>query len=106
MRESVFLQPDGAWVGDIRPRRRHGDAQWEISGYMQFVVELKRPCEVGPGAHTLEIILDGDLCVANLDRAVSLNTWLYDPSSDRLGIFVGEGAAIMQAVPVRTRGPV
>ena len=73
---------------------------------MQFVVELKRPCEVGPGAHMLEIILDGDLCVANLDRAVSLSTWLYEPSSDRLGLFVGEVAAIRQAVAVRTHGPV
>ena len=54
-------------VGDIRSRRRQA-ARVGVLGVMQFVLELKRPCEVGPGTHTLEIILVGDLCVANLDR--------------------------------------
>ena len=90
-------------VFDRWPRRCLGDAQWEISGDVPYVVELERPCELGPGAHTLELILDGDLCVANLDRAVSLSTRLYRPPNGRLGLFVGEGAATVHPVVVRGR---
>lgn len=102
----VRLEPRrGRMVFDRWPRRRLGEAQWEVSGDVPFVVELERPCLLGPGEHTLEVIVDGDLCVANLDRAVSLSTRLYDFTDGRLGLFVGEGSAVVRDVTVRTRPP-
>ena len=53
--------------------------------------------------HTLEVVVDGDLCVAVLDGRVSLSTRLYDRPSGRLGLFVGEGAAVVTACRVGIR---
>ncbi len=93
----------GRLVFDRWPRRRHGDAQWEVSGDVPYVVELERPCRLDPGAHSLKIVVDGDLCVAVLDRDVSLSTRIYDRPAGRLGFFVGEGSAVVDSVTVRTR---
>ncbi|MFT4134953.1 GH32 C-terminal domain-containing protein [Microbacterium sp.] len=90
-------------VLDRWPRRRLGDAQWEISGDVPFFVELERPCRLSAGQHTLDVIVDGDLCVVNLDGATSLSTRIYERSGDRFGLFVGEGSAVVHAVDVHTR---
>ena len=66
---------------------------------MPFVIELERPCDLPPGEHTLEVIVDGDLCVANLDGRTSLSTRIYDRPSGRLGVFVGEGAVVVNGCP-------
>ena len=68
-----------------------GDAQWHVSGDVPFEIELERPCDLAPGEHTLEVIVDGDLCVAVLDRQVALSTRIYDLPSGRVGVFAGEG---------------
>lgn len=91
-------------VFDRWPRRRHGDAQWEISGDVPYAVELERPCTLGPRMHTLEVLVDQDLCVANLDQAVVLSTRIHRPPSGRFGLFAGEGSARIQAVEIRVRG--
>ena len=62
------LEPKrGRMVFDRWPRRRTGDGQWQVSGDVPFVIELERPCDLPPGEHTLEVVVDGDLCVADLD---------------------------------------
>ena len=73
------LEPKrGRMVFDRWPRQVTGDAQWQISGDVPFEIELERPCDLAPGEHTLEVVVDGDLCVAVLDRQVALSTRLYD----------------------------
>jgi beta-fructofuranosidase len=87
------LEPDrGRMVLDRWPRRRTGTEQWQASGDVPYAVELERPCDLSPGEHTVRILLDGDLCVVNLDGKVSLSTRLYDHPRGRLGVFVTDGA--------------
>ena len=100
----VRLEPKRSrMVFDRWPRSRTGGGQWEVSGDVPFVIELERPCDLPPGEHTLEVIVDADLCVVNLDRRVSLSTRLYDRPAGRLGLFVGEGAVVVSGCRVRTR---
>ncbi|WP_291048930.1 glycoside hydrolase family 32 protein [Herbiconiux sp.] len=107
----VRLEPKrGRMVFDRWPRRRTGAGQWEISGDVPFFVELERSCDLAPGAHLLEVIVDGDLCVVNLDGRTTLSTRLYDHPRGRLGVFAGEGAVTVRdlrvAVHVASTGPV
>jgi beta-fructofuranosidase len=88
-------------VLDRWPRQITGPAQWEISGDVPF--ELERPCELAPGRHTLEVLVDGDAFVAVVDRQVTLSGRLYDRLTGRLGTFVGEGAVDVVSLTVRTR---
>jgi beta-fructofuranosidase len=88
-------------VFDRWPRRRTGDAQWEISGDVPHVVELERPCDLSPGEHVLDVVVEGDICVVNLDRAVSLSTRLYDFTGGGLGVFVTEGVLQVEDVALR-----
>ena len=76
---------------DRWPRRAIGTEQWQISGDVPFAVELERPCVLDPGKHELEVIVDGDICVATVDNATVLSTRLYDHQAGRVGAFVGEG---------------
>lgn len=100
----IRLEPRrGRMVFDRWPRARTGDGQWEVSGDVPFVIELERPCDLPPGEHTLEVVVDGDICVVNLDGRVSLSTRVYDRPSGRLGLFVGEGAMRVTGCRVRTR---
>ncbi|WP_324013060.1 GH32 C-terminal domain-containing protein [Microbacterium sp. JZ70] len=88
-------------VFDRWPRRRTGGEQWQISGDVPFAVELERPCTVDPGAHVLDVLVDGDICVATLDDATVLSTRIYDRTSGRVGFFVGEGSALLHELTVR-----
>lgn len=95
----------GRLVFDRWPRRGTGVEQWQISGDVPFFVELERPARIEPGAHTLEVIVDGDLCVATLDDSVVLSTRLYDRPAGRVGAFVGEGSVTVSEFTVHSPRP-
>lgn len=98
------LEPKrGRLVFDRWPRPSTGTEQWQISGDVPFAVELERPCRLDAGEHELEVIVDGDLCVATVDNATVLSTRLYDRPSGRLGVFVGEGAVTVTEFSVFAR---
>ncbi|MDR6508646.1 glycoside hydrolase [Arthrobacter oryzae] len=98
------LEPKrGRMVFDRWPRDVTGDAQWQVSGDIPFEIELERPCDLGPGEHILEVAVDGDLCVAVLDRQVSLSTRIYDLPEGRIGVFAGEGSVSVTELEIRTR---
>lgn len=98
------LEPKrGRLVFDRWPRRSTGTEQWQISGDVPFAVELERPCRLDAGEHELEVIVDGDLCVATVDNATVLSTRLYDRPSGRVGVFVGEGAVTVAEFSVFAR---
>ncbi|MCI9857489.1 glycoside hydrolase family 32 protein [Microbacterium proteolyticum] len=90
-------------VFDRWPRRRTGGEQWQISGDVPFAVELERAVTLDAGPHRLEVIVDGDLCVATVDGAVTLSTRLYDRTTGGIRAFVGEGAVSVVALEVTTR---
>lgn len=92
----------GRLVFDRWPRRATGTEQWQISGDVPFAVELERPCTLGPGEHELEVIVDGDICVATLDNTTVLSTRLYDRPAGRIGAFVGEGTVTLTQFEVST----
>lgn len=99
------LEPKrGRLVFDRWPRQSTGTEQWQISGDVPFAVELERPCRLDAGVHEIDVIVDGDLCVATVDDATVLSTRLYDHVSGRLGVFVGEGAVTIEEFSVLTRG--
>ncbi|MGK9149479.1 GH32 C-terminal domain-containing protein [Plantibacter flavus] len=90
-------------VFDRWPRTRTGTEQWQISGDVPHAVELERHCDLAPGIHELEVIIDGDLCVATVDDAVVLSTRLYDLPSGRVGAFTGEGSTTVEAFTLAPR---
>jgi len=98
------LEPKrGRLVFDRWPRTSTGDAQWHVSGDIPFHIELERPCDLSPGEHTLEVIVDGDICVAVLDRQVALSTRIYDLPAGRIGVFAGEGSVAVTELQIRQR---
>jgi len=100
----VRLEPGKSrMVFDRWPRKATGEMQWQVSGDVPFAIELERPCDLTPGVHTLEVILEGDICVAVVDRRVALSTRIYDRPRGRLGVFVGEGAAVIRELKVLVR---
>lgn len=93
----------GRVVFDRWPRALTGDAQWNVSGDVPFEIELERPCVLEPGRHTIEVIADGDVLVAVVDRAVVLSTRIYAHPGGRLGFFAGEGGATLRALSLHRR---
>ncbi len=55
------------------------------------------------GLHTLEVVVDGDLCVATVDGQVALSTRIYDLPTGRIGVFAGEGSVTVTDFEVRRR---
>ncbi|WP_127795120.1 glycoside hydrolase family 32 protein [Agromyces sp. LHK192] len=101
---ALRLEPKrGRLVFDRWPRRSTGTEQWQISGDVPFAVELERPCRLDAGVHELDVIVDGDLCVATLDDATVLSTRLYDRVSGRVGAFVGEGSVTVDEFTLSAR---
>lgn len=97
------LEPGrGRLVFDRWPRRGTGSEQWQISGDVPHFVELERPARIEPGVHTLDVVVDGDLCVATLDDSVVLSTRLYDRPTGRVGAFVGEGSIVVSEFTVHS----
>lgn len=98
------LEPKrGRLVFDRWPRTITGDGQWQVSGDVPFAIELERPCDLAPGSHALEVIVDGDLCVAVVDRRVALSTRIYDLAAGGIGVFAGEGSVTVTDFEVRKR---
>ncbi|MGW9111881.1 glycoside hydrolase [Microbacterium sp. NPDC055683] len=101
---SLRLEPHrGRLVFDRWPRRSTGTEQWQISGDVPYLIELERPVDLAPGEHELEVIVDGELCVATVDDTTVLSTRLYDHPTGRIGAFVGEGDATLVEFTLRTR---
>lgn len=90
----------GRLVFDRWPRQRTGGEQWQISGDVPHAVELERPVDLAPGRHVLDVLIEGDLCVATVDGAVTLSTRLYDRRAGRVGAFVGEGSVVLLSLDV------
>ncbi|WP_104182086.1 glycoside hydrolase family 32 protein [Arthrobacter sp. B0490] len=90
-------------VFDRWPRSLTGTEQWQISGDVPFAIELERPCHLPSGPHELEVIIDGDLCIATVDDAVVLSTRLYDRPTGRVGVFVGEGSIAVEKLSLFSR---
>lgn len=102
----IRLEPKrGRMVFDRWPRNITGDAQWHVSGDVPFDIELERPCDLSAGEHTLEVVVDADLCVAVLDRQVALSTRIYDLADGLLGVFAGEGTVTVTELEIRQRTP-
>lgn len=100
----IRLEPKrGRMVFDRWPREINGDAQWHVSGDVPFEIELERPCELVPGEHTLELVVDGDLCVAVVDGQVALSARVYDLPDGRIGVFAGEGSVTVKELEIRKR---
>jgi beta-fructofuranosidase len=93
----------GRLVFDRWPRAITGEAQWHVSGDVPFEIELERPCDLKPGQHTLEVVVEGDLCVAVVDQQVALSTRIYGLASGRIGVFAGEGSVSITELEVRKR---
>ncbi|MDO9397163.1 MAG: glycoside hydrolase family 32 protein [Herbiconiux sp.] len=102
----VRLEPNrNRMVFDRWPRRRIGDGQWEVSGDVPFFVELERACDLSPGRHRLDVVVDGDLCVVDLDGRTTLSTRIYDRTHGRVGVFAGEGSVTVERFRMSTRPP-
>jgi beta-fructofuranosidase len=98
------LEPKrGRLVFDRWPRQATGTEQWQISGDVPFAVELERSVSLEPGEHELEVIVDGDLCIATVDNSTVLSTRLYDRPAGRAGVFVGEGTTTVMEFKVFNR---
>ena len=94
----VRLEPArGRMVFDRWPRQVTGGEQWQISGDVPFEVELERPCELKMGSHVIDVVVEGDICVVNLDRSVSLSTRIYDFGRGRIGFFATEGDVVVES---------
>ncbi|MBG6238429.1 beta-fructofuranosidase [Mycetocola sp. CAN_C7] len=101
---ALRLEPKrGRLVFDRWPRRATGTEQWQISGDVPFAIELERPCLLGPGEHELEVIVDGNICIATVDNATVLSTRIYDRPAGRIGAFVGEGIVTVEEFSVSSR---
>ncbi len=90
-------------VFDRWPRGTTGGEQWQIRGDVPHAVELERPVPLRPGRHTLEVQLDGDLCVAVVDDRVALSTRVYDLTSGHVGVFATDGEFELVRLEARTR---
>lgn len=89
-------------VLDRWPRKITGDMQWQISGDVPFALELERPCDLQPGRHVIDLVVDGSLLVATIDREVTLSARIYDRSEGGFGLFAGEGAATFSNLIINT----
>lgn len=90
-------------VFDRWPRATTGTEQWQISGDVPFLLELERPLRLEPGVHVIDIVLEGDICVVNIDGSVMLSTRIYDHTKGRLGFFVSDGTATLTHIAVKGR---
>ncbi|WP_104088698.1 glycoside hydrolase family 32 protein [Arthrobacter sp. GMC3] len=101
---SLRLEPKrGRLVFDRWPRRSTGAEQWQISGDVPHAIELERPVALVPGVHELEVIVDGDICVATVDNSTVMSTRLYDRPTGRIGVFAGEGEVTITEFSVAMR---
>lgn len=90
-------------VFDRWPRRRIGQAQWQVSGDVPFWAELERPCRLDPGTHTLKLVVDGTVLVAAVDDQVALSARAYDRTHGHFGVFAGEGSVTVRRLALSQR---
>jgi beta-fructofuranosidase len=90
-------------VFDRWPRGRTGPAQWQTRGDIPYAVELERPCPLPPGRHTVQVLIDGSVCVAVVDHRVALTTRLYDHPSGRVGLFTCDGEVDLAELRIALR---
>jgi beta-fructofuranosidase len=100
----VRLEPRvGRLTFDRWPRRRTGEAQWQISGDVPQAIELERAVDLPAGPHRLEVLVDGTAFTAYLDDRVAMSGRMYDKRDGGLGLFVTEGHATFTDVRLRRR---
>jgi beta-fructofuranosidase len=90
-------------VFDRWPRGRTGPAQWQTRGDIPYAVELERPCPLPPGRHTVQVLIDGSVCVAVVDHRVALTTRLYDHPSGHVGLFTCDGEVDLAELRIALR---
>jgi len=90
-------------VLDRWPRGTTGTEQWQVHGDVPHAVELERPVPLPAGLHTIEVLLDHDICVAVVDGRVALSTRLYDRPTGRVGVFASDGAFELTRFEIRER---
>lgn len=100
---ALRLEPQrGRLVLDRWPRPTTGGEQWQISGDVPHAVELERPCDLGPGRHRLQVLLDRDLLLVTVDGDVTLSTRIHARPGDRLGVFAADGVATVLGLAAAT----
>jgi beta-fructofuranosidase len=103
----VRLEPQRSRVVfDRWPRRVTGEMQWQVSGDVPFELALERPVDLLPGRHSIEVLVDGSVCVVVIDGEVALSARIYDRLRGRLGLFVGEGEATFVHAVVQQRSSI
>jgi len=77
-----------------------------VDGDVPHAVELERPHVFVPGErHTLEVLVDGTVCIAYIDGTTALSARMYDRPGESLGLFVGEGTAMLDEITILGRRP-
>ncbi|QNK57698.1 glycoside hydrolase family 32 protein [Paenibacillus sp. PAMC21692] len=68
--------------------------QWPRKGDVPYAVGMERPVQLGPNKPcTLQVYLEGEVCVVYINGEVAMSTRLYDFKSGGWGLFVSEGSA-------------
>jgi beta-fructofuranosidase len=100
----IRLEPQrGRLVFDRWPRQPEGSFQWQIAGDVPHALELERVVELEAGKpHSLEILIDGAICIVYLDGIVAMSARIYDRSDGRWGLFASEGVVEFKDFAVRT----
>jgi beta-fructofuranosidase len=91
-------------VLDRWPRLRTGGGQWQISGDVPFAIETERPVPLPPGAHSIDVVMDGSVLVAVVDDRVALSARIYDRAIGRIGVFAADGVVTFDRVEAYARG--
>lgn len=98
------LEPrHGRMVVDRWPRRVTGGEQWQISGDIPHQIETERFCDLRPGVHTLIVVIEDDICVANLDGSVMLSTRMETSWGDHIGLCSTSGETVVNELRLATR---
>ncbi len=101
---ALRLEPQAQrMVLDRWPRKATGTEQWQVSGDVPHWIDLERPAGLAPGSHHLDVVVDGQLLVANLDHRTCLSTRLYDHTGGHVGYFACDGTASVPHMTLSTR---
>jgi beta-fructofuranosidase len=72
---------------------------WPRPGDRPFAVELERPLDISAGQPiSLQLFVDGSVCVVYAAGRVAMSTRLYDRHSGQWGAFVNEGAGSFEGL--------
>lgn len=91
---SLRLEPQrNRLVLDRWPRQEPGREPWQLGGDRPYAIELERPCDLAPGTHHIDAVVDGEVIQVGVDGQTVLSTRIYDRSGRAVGFFVGDGTA-------------